>query len=84
MLVRGVVVADEMQCLALGRFAIDLAQEAQPFLVTMTLLTLGVRACSLSSAQPSGQHRPSPAAHRAVGLAQCHAGTIAHSVRAIA
>jgi hypothetical protein len=38
MLVRGVVVADQVQCLALGRFAIDLAQKAQPLGVAMALL----------------------------------------------
>ena len=40
MLVRGVVVGDQMQRLALGRLAVDLAQELQPLGVRMALLSL--------------------------------------------
>ncbi|MNR52940.1 hypothetical protein D3C85_1728680 [compost metagenome] len=40
MLVRGVVVGDQMQCLVLGRLAVDLFQELQPLGVGMSLLTL--------------------------------------------
>ena len=39
MLVRGIVVADEVQLLVLGRFAVNAAQEREPLLVTVTLLT---------------------------------------------
>ena len=39
MLVRRVVVADQMQVLGLGRFAVDLAQEIEPFDVAVTLRT---------------------------------------------
>ena len=40
MLVRGVVVGDQVQRFVLGRLAIDLAQELQPLGVTMALLAL--------------------------------------------
>src|ERR1700730_4881457 len=40
MLMGGIVVSDQMQLLVLGRVAIDLAQEAQPLLVTMFCLAL--------------------------------------------
>ncbi len=40
-LVSGVVVADEVQRLALGRFAVDLLEEAQPLGVAMAVLALG-------------------------------------------
>ena len=39
-LVRGVVVGDQMQGLALGRLAIDLTQELQPLTVSVALLAL--------------------------------------------
>jgi hypothetical protein len=38
MLVRGVVVANQVQCLVLGGFPIDLAQEGEPFVVTVTMV----------------------------------------------
>ena len=41
MLVRRVVVADQIQGLALGCFAIDLAQELKPLGMAMPLLALG-------------------------------------------
>jgi hypothetical protein len=40
MLVRGVVVRDQMERLVLGRFAIDLAQELQPLDLGVALLAL--------------------------------------------
>ena len=40
MLVRGVVVGDQMQRLVLGRLAVDLAQELQPLGVGVALLAL--------------------------------------------
>jgi len=39
-LVRGVVVGGQMQGLALGRLAIDLAQKLQPLTVSVALLAL--------------------------------------------
>ena len=41
MLVRGVVVADQVQRLVLGRLAVDLAQELEPLAVAVPLLALG-------------------------------------------
>lgn len=41
MLVGGVVVDDQVQCLVRGRFAIDLFEELQPLGVAVTLLALG-------------------------------------------
>ena len=38
MLVRGVVVADQMKGLVLRRFPVDLAQEIKPLAMTMALL----------------------------------------------
>ena len=40
MLVRGVVVGDQVQRLALGRLTVDLAQELQPLDVRVSLLAL--------------------------------------------
>ena len=51
MLVRRVVVADQMQCLVLGRLAVDLAQEVEPFDMAVTLGT-------------AGDHRTVQCAHR--------------------
>ncbi len=41
MLVRGVVVADQVQLLVLGRLAVDLAQEVEPFDMAMALRATG-------------------------------------------
>jgi len=40
MLVCGVVVGDQMQCLVLGRLAVDLFEELQPLEVGVALLAL--------------------------------------------
>lgn len=41
MLVRRVVLADQMQLLVLGRLAVDLPQEVEPFDTAVTLSTAG-------------------------------------------
>jgi len=38
MLMGGVVVANQMQCFVLGGFPIDLAQEGEPFVMTVTMV----------------------------------------------
>lgn len=40
-LVGGIVVADQMQFFALARLALNLAQEVEPFAVTVVLITAG-------------------------------------------
>ena len=41
MLVRRLVVADQMQGFVLGRFTVDLAQKVEPFGMPVTLSTAG-------------------------------------------
>lgn len=51
MFMSGVVVGNQMQFLALGGAAIDLAQEAQPFLMTMLRLAVANDAAVTSRAE---------------------------------